>query len=136
METLLKLPEAQEEAVSDSTSKSIKNPLLSLSEWLSIENVLLFWVCIADMLTTLYWVHKGIAVEANPIFAIWLAKGDGAFVCMKLISFMPLIAVSTYYKRSRPRLITNAMRFTIAVYISAYFGRMIYEVIMLYRQGL
>lgn len=100
-----------------------ENPLLSLREWMSAENVALFVVCMADMLSTLYWVHTGAAVEDNPIFSQWLRRGDGVFVAMKFASFMPLIGVSTYYRRQRPNLIRNAMRLTVAAYIFLYIAR-------------
>ena len=99
------------------------NPLLSLREWLSPENVALFVVCMADMFSTLYWVHQGVAVEDNPVFRLWLERGDGPFIGMKFASFMPLIAVSTYYRRQRPKLIKNAMRLTVAAYVLLYVGR-------------
>jgi len=91
-----------------------------LREWLSPENIALFVVCIADLVSTLYFVHQGMAVEDNPVYRDFLSRGDGVFVGMKLLSFMPLIAVSTYYRRRRPRLIVGAMRFTVAVYVLMY----------------
>ena len=106
-----------------SNSTQVDNPLLSLREWLSPENIALFVVCIADLVSTLYFVHQGMAVEDNPVYRDFLSKGDGVFVGMKLLSFMPLIAVSTYYRRRRPRLIVGAMRFTVAVYVIMYVAR-------------
>jgi len=99
------------------------NPFLSLRDWLSPENVALFVVCVADMISTLYFVHAGMAVEDNPVFSSLLARGDGVFVAAKFLSFMPLIAVSTYYRRRRPKLIVGAMRFTVAVYVIMYIAR-------------
>jgi hypothetical protein len=96
------------------------NPLLNLREWLSAENVALLVVCMADMISTLYWVHAGMAVEDNPVFREWLRRGDGPFIFMKFASFMPLIAVSTFYRRQRPKLIKNAMRLTVGTYILLY----------------
>jgi len=106
-----------------SSSAQFGNPLLSLREWLSPENIALFVVCIADLVSTLYFVHQGMAVEDNPVYREFLNQGDGVFVGMKLLSFMPLIAVSTYYRRRRPRLIVGAMRFTVAVYVVMYVAR-------------
>jgi hypothetical protein len=99
------------------------NPLLNVREWLSAENVALFVVCMADMFSTLYWVHAGMATEDNPVFREWLRRGDGQFIFMKFASFMPLIAVSTYYRRRRPKLIKSAMRLTVGAYIFLYVAR-------------
>lgn len=98
-------------------------PLLILKNWLSLENIALFVVCVADLVSTLYFVHMGLAVEDNPIFAAWLEKGYGPFIAMKFLSFMPLIAVSTYYRQSRPRLIKWSMRATVLTYVLLYVGR-------------
>ena len=103
-----------------SNPAQLGNPLLNLRAWLSPENIALFVVCIADLVSTLYFVHKGMAVEDNPVYREFLSRGDGVFVGMKLLSFMPLIAVSTYYRRRRPRLIVGAMWFTVAVYVLMY----------------
>ena len=113
-------PEASPSTDAVSDSAQLDNPLLSLREWLSPENIALFVVCIADLVSTLYFVHQGMAVEDNPVYRDFLSRGDGVFVGMKLLSFMPLIAVSTYYRRRRPRLIVGAMRFTVAVYVLMY----------------
>ena len=87
------------------------------------ENVALTVICLADMISTLYWVHAGVAQEDNPIFAAWLPHGDFAFCTMKLLSFLPLILLATYYRPRRPRLIKVAMRATLFLYITMYTGR-------------
>jgi len=122
---VLDRPQLETSTVADAVSASaeLENPLLSLREWLSPENIALFVVCIADLVSTLYFVHMGMAVEDNPVYRDFLSRGDGVFVGMKLLSFMPLITVSTYYRRRRPRLIVGAMRFTVAVYVFMYVAR-------------
>jgi hypothetical protein len=112
---------------SSRTAVATGNPLLSLREWMSPENVALFVICMADMLSTLYFVHSGAAVEDNPVFRQLLQRGDGTFVFMKFASFMPLIATSTYYRRRRPKLIIGAMRLTVGVYIALYILRLAAE---------
>lgn len=115
--------EAEIEGLREAAADYPANPLLSLREWLSPENVALFVVCMADMISTLYFVHSGMAVEDNPVFRQLLQHGDSTFVVMKFLSFLPLIATSTYYRHRRPRLIVGAMRLTVGVYIVLYIVR-------------
>ncbi len=84
------------------------------------ESVLLFVICTADMLSTLYWVHAGRATEANPWLAHWLRHGDAAFCVTKLLSFVPFLIVAAYYRPRRPRLIAVALRATVVLYVLMY----------------
>lgn len=84
------------------------------------ESIMLFVVCTADMLSTLYWVHMHQATEANPWMAVWLRHGDIAFCVTKLLSFIPFLIVAAYYRPHRPRLIAVALRGTIALYLATY----------------
>lgn len=77
-------------------------------------------ICIADMLSTLYWIHGHRAVEANPWMAHWLRHGDLAFCLTKIISFVPFLLFAAYYRPRRPRLIAIALRGTIALYLAIY----------------
>lgn len=88
--------------------------------WLAWESMALFGICIADMISTLYWVHTNAATEENPWMAMWLQHGDLAFCAMKLVSFLPLLVVCAYYRPTRPRLIAAALRGTIALYLLFY----------------
>jgi len=84
------------------------------------EGAALFVICMADMLSTLYWVHRNQATEANPWMAHWLANGDWAFCAVKMMSFLPLLAVAAYLRPRRPRLIAISMRGTLVLYILTY----------------
>ena len=88
--------------------------------WLAWESLTLFGICIADMCSTLYWVHTNAATEENPLMASWLRHGDLAFCAMKLISFLPLLAVCAHYRPTRPRLIAVSLRGTITLYLLLY----------------
>ena len=88
--------------------------------WLTWESVTLFGICVADMVSTLYWVHTNAATEENPWMSLWLGHGDFAFCAMKLISFLPLLAVCAHYRPTRPRLIAISLRGTIALYLLLY----------------
>lgn len=84
------------------------------------ESILLSAICIADMLSTLYWVHAHRAVEANPWMAHWLNHSDFSFCLTKLLSFVPFLIFAAYYRPRRPRLIAIALRGTIALYLLIY----------------
>lgn len=93
-----------------------------LRAWFGWESLVLLAVCLGDMLSTLYWVHGGAATEANPLMAHWLERGDAHFVAVKLLSFIPLLAVAAYYRPRRPRLIAVSLRAALALYALIYFG--------------
>lgn len=88
--------------------------------WCGWESVLLFAICTADMLSTLYWVHTHQATEANPWMAFWLEHGDVTFCAIKLMSFLPFLVVAAYFRPRRPRLIAVALRGTLILYTLMY----------------
>lgn len=88
--------------------------------WLAWDSLLLFLICVADMSSTLYWVHAGAAGEANPWLAFCLQHGVLAFCAAKSLSFLPLLAFAAYYRSRRPRLIAISLRGTSALYVAIY----------------
>ncbi len=90
--------------------------------WLAWDSLLLLFICMADMCSTLYWVHAGAASEANPWMAFCLHHGDAAFCASKMISFLPLLAFAAYYRARRPRLIAVSLRGTCVLYALVYAG--------------
>jgi prepilin signal peptidase PulO-like enzyme (type II secretory pathway) len=87
---------------------------------LTWESLTLTGICLADMVSTLHWVHTSVATEMNPWMSLWLQHGDGAFCLMKLLSFLPLLFLCAYYRPKRPRLVAAALRSTIVLYILLY----------------
>ena len=88
--------------------------------WLAWDSLLLFFICTADMCSTLYWVRIGAASESNPWMAFCLHHGIGAFCAAKLLSFLPLLAFAAYYRPRRPRLIAVSLRGTCLLYAAIY----------------
>ena len=84
------------------------------------DSLLLLLICVADMLSTLYFVHAGMATESNPLMAHWLKMGDGAFCVAKITSFLPLLFVAAYYRESRPKLVSLSLRSAIVLYLVIY----------------
>lgn len=84
------------------------------------DSLTLLVICMADMLSTLYWVHAHMAVESNPLMAYWMNMGDGAFCAAKILSFLPLLFVAAYYRKTRPKLVAVSLRGAIVLYLAIY----------------
>ena len=89
----------------------------ALFQW---ESVLFALICICYMLSTLFWVHQGIATEANPMLARCLQQGVAVFCGTKLLSFVPMLLFSAWYRTKQPKFIALALRLAIAAYVAMY----------------
>jgi len=98
----------------------LPQPRTTLKSMFAWDSLLLLLICVADMLSTLYFIHAGMATESNPLMAYWLKMGDGAFCVAKIASFMPLLFVAAYYRESRPRLVSLSIRTAIILYLAIY----------------
>lgn len=87
---------------------------------LSRGSMILMALCTLDMLTTLYFVTHGMAVEFNPIMDAFFKISPMAFVAGKLISFVPFIVAIEMYKKHNARFTSMATRFTIVAYSLVY----------------
>jgi hypothetical protein len=92
----------------------------NLRALLAWDSLLLFGICMLDMLSTLYWVNAHVAVEMNPYMNFWLRHGYAAFCLAKISSFLPLLIVAAAYRERRPRLIRHALRGSIVLYLAIY----------------
>lgn len=84
---------------------------------ISIESIILVVICLADMLSTLYFVQTGAAIEQNPIMAACFHHGPGVFVLAKMLSFMPFIVAVELYRKKNPIFAQNACRCAIVLYL-------------------
>lgn len=87
---------------------------------LSLESIILALVCLGDMLSTLYLTSVGVAVEQNPLMAACIRHGTSSFILIKLLSFLPFIAVTEWYRRRNARFAQGAARTAIALYVLVY----------------
>jgi hypothetical protein len=87
---------------------------------ISKESWVIFSLGIADLTTTLLWVQKHGAEEANPLFAHYLDMGSFWFSVMKIVMLAAPIFLLEWARRSRPRFTTYASRFAIAAYLVMY----------------
>lgn len=96
---------------------SAENPL---KRTVSDEGVAITFICLADLITTLYWIREGIAWEGNPMLAHFLEMGTVPFIVVKIVTFLPAICLAEWYRPRNPVLIRKVMRWVIAGYIIGY----------------
>ena len=111
------------------TSCAVNSATSTLEQNLAFWRSLLAWdslffavICILDMISTLCWVNDGKATESNPWLAYWLGQSMACFVFVKLMSFLPTLAVSAYYRESYPKFVSTCLRCALAAYLIIYFG--------------
>ena len=64
-------------------------------------NALLIAVGLADLLSTLFWLRTGQAIEMNPVMAAVLHAGLGAFIFVKISTLVAYVGVIEWYRRRR-----------------------------------
>lgn len=84
------------------------------------ESVMLATICTADMLTTLYWVRNGMAVESNPLFVGPLAHSDATFLLLKGASYLVPIAILEALRSVQPEAVVRALRACLIGYVALY----------------
>ena len=84
------------------------------------ETWVLAGICIADMLSTMYLVRAGKAVEANPLLIPALNRGLGWFLFVKSIYFVIPLAALEFLRTHRPRFVRLMLRAGIAGYMLIY----------------
>jgi hypothetical protein len=87
---------------------------------ISRESLLLAAICITDMILTATLVQFKLAAEQNPLMAACLGKGIGIFIIVKMLTFVPFIALAEYYRRHNPAFVRTATRCAIFLYLSVY----------------
>lgn len=84
------------------------------------ESIILAFICIADMLVTLYYVVSGLAIEANPVMAAAFDHSPQMFVIIKTLSFVPFIVAAELYYKHNPSFVKLISRAAIGVYLALY----------------
>lgn len=86
----------------------------------SVESLILVAICLADMLSTLYFVMSGAATEQNPIMAACINHSPVMFVLVKIASFVPFVIAVELYRRKNPDFATKACRCAIVLYVVSF----------------
>lgn len=89
---------------------------------ISKESLLIALICSVDLVTTIWLIRTHNAAEANPIMRPILAHGIEAFVLVKLALCVGPLAILEYARKHRPRLVRDALRLTIILYLAMYTG--------------
>lgn len=91
-----------------------------LQRRVSVEAACLTFICLLDLVTTLYWVSQGHAREGNPLMDFFLRQGSVSFIIAKLSLFVPAIVAAEWYRPRKPRMIQRLMRWVIVGYLVLY----------------
>ena len=84
-------------------------------------NAALLLVGFADLITTIFWVTTGQAIEFNPIMASVLKAGIPCFVFAKVSTLVAYVGVMEWYRRSRSYAFAQMVgRVTVTAYLSIY----------------
>jgi hypothetical protein len=87
---------------------------------ISKESWVILAIGFADLISTLVWVGRHGAGEANPLFAHYLSMGPLWFSLMKVVLLAGPIFILEWAKHRRPRFTRYASRFAIAAYLVMY----------------
>jgi hypothetical protein len=86
----------------------------------SRETWLVTALCLADLLSTLFLVHRHGADEGNTLMSYYLHLGTGAFVAAKCMLFVPALLIAEWYRRRNPRLVAATLQGVIVMYVTLY----------------
>jgi len=87
---------------------------------ISRESWIIAAICVADLVSTLIFVHHHGAREGNPLMDFYLQKGAVPFILAKCAMFLLPIAIIEWARRHNPDFVRRMARFTIAAYIGLY----------------
>lgn len=83
-------------------------------------NVALLAIGFLDLITTIFWVSTGRAIEFNPVMAAALNAGWPVFVIAKMSTLGAYVAVIEWYRRRNASFATAASYITFLAYIGIY----------------
>ncbi len=77
-------------------------------------------ICLADLVTTIWWANRTGAAEANPLMAGFLAQGIVVFVVAKLALTAGPLGLLEWARPKRPKFVTHAMNIGAVAYLGVY----------------
>lgn len=84
------------------------------------QTCILAGICLLDLISTLWLLHRHGAAEANPLMARFLAQGTLTFVLAK-VAFVALpLALIEWARQHRPVFVKRAATVAIVAYLSFY----------------
>src|ERR1043166_1808012 len=94
---------------------------------LSRESALIIAICVADLVTTLWFVRGHGAQEANPLMRLFLEQGIIAFILAKCAFCVGPLALIEWARKQHPFFVTCALRTGILLYLGFY-GTVVYKI--------
>ena len=91
-----------------------------VSAILSWESLAFAVICMGDMISTIYLVRHGMAMEANPWLASCYRLGEGCFIAAKMLSFVPALVVAAYFRERFPNFVALCLRCALGAYVLIY----------------
>ncbi|MCS6949845.1 MAG: DUF5658 family protein [Armatimonadota bacterium] len=88
--------------------------------YISRESWVIAAICVADLVSTLIFVHHYGAREGNPLMDYYLQLGVVPFILAKCVMFLFPIAIIEWARRHNPEFVQRMARFAIAAYIGLY----------------
>ena len=84
------------------------------------ESWILIAICAADLVTTIWLVCAGMAIEGNPVMGHYLDQGIHVFIAAKVLLVAGPLIILEWARRSRPAFVHSMMRATILMYLGFY----------------
>lgn len=84
------------------------------------ESLVLAAICLADLITTLWFVHHEGASEGNPLMNYYLEQGVIPFIAAKCVLVLMPLAVLEWARRRKPRFVQAMLRVGIVLYLGMY----------------
>jgi len=91
-----------------------------MAQRLSREGLALIVICTLDALSTYSFLVLGVAREANPILKIAADVNPGFFLVVKLLTYLPAIAMAEWQRVRHPQLVQTVLRLALVVYLTTY----------------
>lgn len=89
-------------------------------KWLCAESWAIILVCVADLLTTIALLTRGLAEEGNPIMRYYLEHGLIPFALAKLVLVAAPVVIIEWGRRHRPRPVKTLARVGVLGYLTLY----------------
>ena len=86
----------------------------------STETVIFATICLADLISTVILVQRGVAIESNPLLAPTMRLGISCFVVVKLASFLVPLALVEMLRPKSPAFCQLILRVGIVGYLAVY----------------
>ena len=84
------------------------------------DTVVLGFIVLFDLVSTIYLMSIGMASEGNPLMATFAQMGTTTLVAAKLATCLPFFALVEVYRASRPNRARAVTRIVSCCYVAAY----------------